>query len=74
MTIQTDLIFWDFKNKKISRDRLKEAILHSMFKQGFVMDFGNGIVAETYEDYLSIMNTIHEVMDELKRKTMSEVK
>ena len=66
-SIQTKLD-WDFGKKppQINPERLKEKILRSFFDAGFVIDFGNGIVAETYDEFLKIDSILKGVKTEGK--------
>ena len=54
---------WEFGKGKprINPERLKKKILQSFFDAGFVIDFGNGIVAETYEEYEQIWHILREI-------------
>jgi|GEM_PF-6801989 len=67
MKIQSKLD-WEFGKGKprINPERLKEKILRAFFSAGFVMDFGNGIVAENYKEYKQIMSIINDVVHERK--------
>ena len=57
---------WEFGNgrPRINPECLKEKILKSFFEAGFVLDFGNGIVAENYEEYKLINSIINEVKED----------
>ena len=57
---------WEFGKGKprINPERLKEQILKSFFEAGFVIDFGNGIVAESYEEYEQIEQILNEIKEE----------
>ena len=62
--IQTKLD-WDFESRpRINPERLKEKILKSFFDAGFVMDFGNGVVAESYEEYIDICNILQDTTNQ----------
>ncbi|RLI08939.1 hypothetical protein DRO24_00330 [Candidatus Bathyarchaeota archaeon] len=67
MKIQSKLD-WEFGKGKprINPERLKEEILRAFFSAGFVVDFGNGIIAENYEEYKQIMSIINDVVHERK--------
>ena len=67
MSEQTKLD-WEFRKGKpyISPDTLRRKIIESVLQQGFVIDFGNGIVAESYEEFEKIMRIIEEVRGEVK--------
>ena len=53
---------WEFGNGKprINPERLKKEILKCFFEAGFVIDFGNGLVAENYEEYEQIEQILNE--------------
>ena len=57
---------WEFENgrPRINPEKLREEILRSFFDAGFVIDFGNGIVAENYEEYKLICEILEEVKNE----------
>jgi len=61
-TNQIGLGIWKWK-ARINPERLKEKILKSFFEAGFVIDFDNGLVAETYEEYKFINSIINEVKE-----------
>jgi len=67
MSEQTKLD-WEFGKGKpyINPETLRRKIIKSVLQQGFVIDFRNGIVAESYEEFEKIMRIIEEVGGEVK--------
>jgi len=67
MTKQTKLD-WEFGKGKpyINPETLRRKIIESVLQQGFVIDFGNGVVAENYEEFERITRIIEELRGEVK--------
>ena len=67
MTKQTKLD-WEFGKGKpyINPETLRRKIIESVLQQGFVIDFGNGVVAENYEEFEIITRIIEELGGEVK--------
>ena len=67
MSEQTKLD-WEFGKGKpyINPDVLRRKIIESVLQQGFVIDFGNNIAAESYEEFERIMRIIEELGGEAK--------
>ena len=67
MTKQTKLD-WEFGKGKpyINPETLRRKIIESVLQQGFVIDFGNGVVAENYEEFERITRIIEELGGEVK--------
>ena len=62
MSEQTKLD-WEFGKGKpyINPETLRRKIIESVLQQGFVIDFGNGVVAENYEEFERITRIIEEL-------------
>ena len=59
---------WEFGKGKphINPDTLRRKIVESVLQQRFVIDFGNGVVAENYEEFERITRIIEELGGEVK--------
>jgi len=66
MTKQTTLDWFSKGKSYINPNTLRRKIVESVLQQGFVIDFGNGVVAENYEEFEKITRIIEELGGEVK--------